>query len=103
QAPRAARRLRLGARAARRRARPRGAPGGAARAGVRRDRPDRPSRRAGLRGPGYAWVVTASLPEDIQQVFSRFVTTEYTTIDARGHPITWPVTPYYRPGAGAID
>jgi hypothetical protein len=47
--------------------------------------------------------VTASLPEDVQQVFSRFVTTEYTTIDAHGRPITWPVTPYYRPGAGAID
>jgi hypothetical protein len=47
--------------------------------------------------------VTASLPEDVQQVFARFVTTEYTTIDAGGHPITWPVTPYYRPGDGAID
>jgi hypothetical protein len=47
--------------------------------------------------------VTASLPEDIQQVFARFITTEYTTIDASGHPITWPVTPYYREGAGAID
>jgi hypothetical protein len=47
--------------------------------------------------------VTASLPEDIQQVFARFITTEYTTIDASGHPITWPVTPYYRKGAGAID
>jgi Pyridoxamine 5'-phosphate oxidase len=47
--------------------------------------------------------VTASLPEDIQRVFARFITTEYTTIDASGHPITWPVTPYYREGAGAID
>jgi hypothetical protein len=47
--------------------------------------------------------VTASLPEDIQQVFARFITTEYTTIDAADHPITWPVTPYYREGAGAID
>ena len=47
--------------------------------------------------------MTASLPEDIQQVFARFITTEYTTIDASGHPITWPVTPYYREGAGAID
>jgi hypothetical protein len=47
--------------------------------------------------------VTASLPVDVQDVFARFITTEYTTIDARGHPITWPVTPYYRAGAGAID
>ncbi|MDQ6915447.1 MAG: pyridoxamine 5'-phosphate oxidase family protein [Actinomycetota bacterium] len=47
--------------------------------------------------------MTASLPEHVQQVFARFITTEYTTVDARGHPITWPVTPYYRPGAGAID
>ena len=47
--------------------------------------------------------MTASLPEDIQRVFARFITTEYTTIDASGHPITWPVTPYYREGAGAID
>lgn len=47
--------------------------------------------------------MTATLPDDVQQVFARFVTTEYTTIDAAAHPITWPVTPYYRPGAGAID
>jgi hypothetical protein len=47
--------------------------------------------------------VTASLPDDVQQVFARFITTEYTTIDSAGHPITWPVTPYYRPGDGAID
>jgi hypothetical protein len=47
--------------------------------------------------------VTASLPDDVQDVFARFITTEYTTIDARGRPITWPVTPYYRRGAGAID
>jgi hypothetical protein len=47
--------------------------------------------------------MTASLPEDVQQVFQRFVTTELTTVDASGQPITWPVTPYYRPGGGAID
>jgi hypothetical protein len=38
--------------------------------------------------------VTSSLPSEVQQVFDRFVTTEYTTIDSRGQPITWPVTPY---------
>ena len=47
--------------------------------------------------------MTASLPEDVQAVFDRFVTTEYTTIDRRGQPITWPVTPYYRPAQVTID
>jgi hypothetical protein len=47
--------------------------------------------------------VTATLPEEVQRVFDRFVTTEYTTIDSRGQPITWPVTPYYSPGGRTID
>jgi Pyridoxamine 5'-phosphate oxidase len=47
--------------------------------------------------------MTASLPAEVQAVFDRFVTTEFTTLDAGGQPITWPVTPYYRPGDGAID
>lgn len=47
--------------------------------------------------------MTASLPPEIQAVFDRFITTEYTTIDGRGQPITWPVTPYYSPGDGCID
>jgi Pyridoxamine 5'-phosphate oxidase len=47
--------------------------------------------------------VTGSLPPEIQAVFDRFVTTEYTTLDAAGQPITWPVTPYYSPGDGCID
>ena len=47
--------------------------------------------------------MTATLPEEVQRVFERFVTTEYTTIDSSGQPIAWPVTPYYRPGDGAID
>jgi hypothetical protein len=47
--------------------------------------------------------VTASLPPDVQAVFDRFVTTELTTIDPAGQPITWPVTPYYSPGAPCID
>jgi hypothetical protein len=46
--------------------------------------------------------MTATLPQDVQQVFERFVTTEYTTVD-RGQPITWPVTPYYRAGGQCID
>jgi hypothetical protein len=47
--------------------------------------------------------VTATLPPDVQAVFDRFITTEYTTVDADGQPITWPVTPYYRPGEPCID
>jgi hypothetical protein len=47
--------------------------------------------------------VTASLPTDVKDVLSRFITTEYTTVDARGAPITWPVTPYYSPGDPCID
>jgi hypothetical protein len=47
--------------------------------------------------------VTKTLPEIVQSVFDRFITTEYTTIDSRGQPITWPVTPYYAPGHECID
>jgi hypothetical protein len=47
--------------------------------------------------------VTATLPIEVQQVFERFLTTEMTTVDRRGQPITWPVTPYYRPGQDCID
>jgi pyridoxamine 5'-phosphate oxidase-like protein len=47
--------------------------------------------------------MTATLPPEVQQVFDRFVTTEFTTVDRRGQPITWPLTPYYRPGDPCID
>src|SRR5438552_950298 len=47
--------------------------------------------------------MTASLPSDVQQVFDRFITTEYVTVDGSGQPIAWPVTPYYRAGAPCID
>src|SRR5918996_2853548 len=47
--------------------------------------------------------MTATLPTEVQQVFNRFVTTEFTTVDRRGQPITWPLTPYYRPGDPCID
>ena len=47
--------------------------------------------------------MTASLPADIQAVFDRFITSELTTVDGFGQPITWPVAPYYRPGAPCID
>jgi hypothetical protein len=47
--------------------------------------------------------MTSTLPEEVQQAFDRFITTEYTTLDGHGRPITWPVTPYYEPGAATID
>jgi hypothetical protein len=47
--------------------------------------------------------MTATLPQPVQQVFDRFVTTEFTTVDRAGRPITWPLTPYYRPGDPCID
>jgi Pyridoxamine 5'-phosphate oxidase len=47
--------------------------------------------------------VTASLPAEVQAVFDRFITTELTTVDRAGHPVTWPVNPYYRPGDPCID
>jgi hypothetical protein len=48
-------------------------------------------------------VVIGSLPTEIQSVFARFLTTEYTTIDRGGQPITWPVTPFFRHGDSCID
>ena len=47
--------------------------------------------------------MTASLPPEVRDCFERYITTEYTTIDARQQPITWPVTPYYRNGEPTID
>ena len=47
--------------------------------------------------------MTASLPPEVQRVFDRFITTEFTTVNRRGQPICWPVTPYYRPGDLCID
>jgi hypothetical protein len=48
-------------------------------------------------------IVTASLPAGVREVFARFVTTELTTTDRRGQPITWPVTPYYADGGPCIS
>jgi hypothetical protein len=47
--------------------------------------------------------MTATLPDEVQGVFHRFVTTEFTTLDTRGQPITWPVIPFCRPGEATID
>src|SRR5262249_41365546 len=97
QAPGAARRLRDSGRAPGLRAGARGPARGAARRGVGRDGPDPAARRARLRG------MTASLPAQVPAGLHRCITTEFTTLDSSGQPITWPVTPYYRPGDGAID
>jgi hypothetical protein len=47
--------------------------------------------------------MTASLPDHLQDAFERFVTVEYVTVDRSGHPIVWPVNPYYRRGGPTID
>jgi hypothetical protein len=47
--------------------------------------------------------MTATLPPELREVFDRFLTTEYVTVDGRGQPIAWPVTPYHDTGAGCID
>ena len=47
--------------------------------------------------------MTSSLPDQVQEVFDRFITTEFVTVDRQGQPIAWPVTPYYRPGDPTID
>src|SRR4051794_41313939 len=47
--------------------------------------------------------MTSSLPQAAREAFDRFITTEFTTIDARQQPIVWPVTPYYSQGATTID
>lgn len=47
--------------------------------------------------------MTASLPSSVREVFGSFITTELTTVDRRGQPITWPVTPYYAAGGACLD
>src|SRR5690348_14434081 len=47
--------------------------------------------------------MSLTLPDAVQQVADRFITTEFTTIDAKVQPITCPLTPYYEPGAATID
>ena len=47
--------------------------------------------------------MTASLPPAVREAFERFITCEYSTIDASRQPIVWPVTPYYRDGGPTID
>jgi hypothetical protein len=47
--------------------------------------------------------MTSSLPKEVRETFERYITTEYTTVDSRQQPITWPVTPYYSQGAAEIE
>jgi len=47
--------------------------------------------------------MTGTLPVEVREVFERFVTCEYVTVDAKGQPIAWPVTPYYSQGGPTID
>ncbi len=47
--------------------------------------------------------MTSTLPREVRDAFERFVTCEFTTVDAARQPITWPVTPYYTPGGPTID
>jgi hypothetical protein len=47
--------------------------------------------------------VTASLPTEVQQVFDRFRTTAYATLDPHGQPVCWPATHSYEPGDPCID
>ena len=47
--------------------------------------------------------MTSTLPQDVRDAFERFITCEFTTVDAAKQPITWPVTPYYEGGGPTID
>ena len=47
--------------------------------------------------------MTQTLPAELHEVFDRFITTEYVTVDRRGQPIAWPVTPYHHLAEGCVD
>jgi pyridoxamine 5'-phosphate oxidase-like protein len=47
--------------------------------------------------------MTSTLPPEVREAFERFITCEFTTVDASKQPITWPVTPYYTQGGPTID
>jgi hypothetical protein len=42
-------------------------------------------------------------PTAVVPMFERAVTSEYASLTRSGAPITWPLTPYYDPGAATID
>lgn len=43
------------------------------------------------------------MPQELRDVFDKFITTEYVTVDAKGQPIAWPVTPYFKDTQATID
>jgi hypothetical protein len=47
--------------------------------------------------------MTSTLPPEVRDAFERFITCEFTTVDAAKQPITWPVTPFYAQGEPTID
>ena len=47
--------------------------------------------------------MTESLPAELLDVLARSATADFVTIDARGQPVAWPLTPRYTPGEGCID
>ncbi len=47
--------------------------------------------------------MTGSLPQEVRDVFARFITTEFVSMDASGQPIAWPLTPYYTDAAPVIE
>jgi hypothetical protein len=44
-----------------------------------------------------------SLPAELLEVLERSATADFVTIDARGQPAAWPLTPRYTAGEGCID
>ncbi len=42
------------------------------------------------------------LPPDVEAVFRRFYTCEFTTITRDGQPVTWPTAPYYDAPSGRL-
>ena len=43
---------------------------------------------------------TWALPSEVEAVFSSFLTCEFATVGASGHPVAWPVLPTYWPARG---
>ncbi len=48
-------------------------------------------------------MVLGELPQGARDVFAKFITCEYVTVDARGQAIAWPVTPYLGTDATTLD
>ena len=44
-----------------------------------------------------------SLPAELLEVLERSTTADYVTIDGRGQPVVWPLTPRYQAAEGCID